>query len=184
MEPKTLIIVDMQNDFIDPLTAPLYVEGGEKIVDNIVKEAYSGYDLVVATRDFHPGNHCSFKELGGPWPMHCVAGSTGAYLDHRIDMVADLIVSKGTKANQEAYSGFQGTLLESILCTAPTIVEETEVVICGVATEYCVEATAMDAKKIGFKTTVLLDCIAGVDQYESEDALIAMADAGIELRTR
>jgi nicotinamidase/pyrazinamidase len=189
---KTLIIVDMQNDFMPEYSTrwgtidkgALGVKDGLKIVPNIVKEAYSGYDLVVATRDFHPGNHCSFKELGGEWPMHCVAGSEGAQLLPEIDMVADIIVSKGTESFQEAYSGFQGTLLEEIIRTAPQVTEAVEVVICGVATDYCVEATAMDSKKIGFKTTVLLDCIAGVSQDTTEDALILMNEAGIELRSR
>jgi nicotinamidase/pyrazinamidase len=182
---KALIIVDMQKDFMPSMLwseqereGALPVKGGLKIVPNIVKEAYSGYDLVVATRDFHPGNHCSFKELGGEWPMHCVAGSEGAQLLPEIDMVADLIVSKGTDPNKEAYSGFDGTRL------AHALARFNEVTVVGVATDYCVINTAMDAINEGFKTTVLLDCIAGVSPDTSDDALIVMSEEGIDLHSR
>jgi nicotinamidase/pyrazinamidase len=184
---KALIIVDMQKDFMPTMlwaeeekSGALPVADGLKIVPNIVKEAYSGYDLIVATRDFHPGNHMSFKELGGEWPMHCVAGSEGAQLLPEIDMVADIIVSKGTDANEEAYSGFHGTLLGDMLNAA----EITEIVIVGVATDYCVLNTAFDATKWRDNVTVLLDCIAGVSQDTTDDALIAMSEAGIILQPR
>jgi nicotinamidase/pyrazinamidase len=184
---KALIIVDMQKDFMPRMLwseeekeGTLAVKDGLKIVPNIVKEAYSDYDLVVATRDFHPGNHMSFKELGGEWPMHCVAGSEGAQLLPEIDMVADVIFSKGTDPEREAYSGFDGTFLGGYL----TGLGVDEVVVVGVATDYCVSSTALDAQKLGFKTTVLLDCIAGVQQDTSDDALIVMSEEGIELRQR
>lgn len=159
----------------------LPIEGGLDIVPNIVKEAYSGYDLVIATRDFHPPTHTSFKELDGDWPMHCVAGSEGAQILPEIDMIADVIISKGTDPEKEAYSGFDGTYLHDILLG---LKDPIEVVIVGVATDYCVHATAMDSKKCGFNTTVLLDCIAGVDKDTSDDALINLNEAGITLRTR
>lgn len=164
----------------------LPVANGLQIVPNIVKEAFSAqYDLIVATRDFHPGNHCSFKELGGDWPMHCVAGSEGAQLLNEIDMVADIIISKGTDASQEAYSGFQ-TPTESLgdMLLHLNDLEIPEVVICGVATEYCVKATALDSLYWGFPTTVLLDCVAGVIEDDAIDALLEMDEAGITLRQR
>lgn len=200
---KVLLIVDMQKDFMDSeprvvnkavypepellieeYRPALPVPGALDIVPNIVREAFSGYDLIVATRDWHPQTHISFQEVGGDWPMHCIAGTEGAALLPEIDMVADVIVSKGTNPNAEAYSGFSGTPLEAIIKTAPQITEETDVTICGVATEYCVEATALDSMEIGFKTTVLLDCIAGVSEADSEDTLILLDEKGVTLRTR
>lgn len=210
MASKALIIVDMQRDFM-PLTkevsrpvhgpncndytgcqgdcgyetvvenvSPLPVADGLKIVPNIVKEAYSGYDLIVATRDFHPQNHMSFDNVGGEWPTHCVAGSEGAQLLPEIDMVADIIVSKGTDPTKEAYSGFQGTLLGDIINAS----EVKDLVIVGVATDFCVINTAFDATYWRDNVTVLIDCIAGVFPESSDDALIKMDEAGIELRQR
>lgn len=187
MDRKVLIIVDMQKDFMPGVMGrvpfgegALPVPRGLDIVPNIVKEAWEGYNLVVATRDFHPGNHSSFKELGGKWPMHCVAGSEGAQLLPEIDMVADIILSKGQNPDKEAYSAFEGTLLYSlILATRPD-----EIVVTGVATEYCVLETALGALQRGFNTTVLGDCIAGVDDEDVWEALSTMAHEGVTLRTR
>jgi nicotinamidase/pyrazinamidase len=123
----------------------------------------------------------SFKELGGEWPMHCVAGSEGAQLLPEIDMVADVIVSKGTDSNPRKPTQ-ASTALFSITSLGIAILNRRYCV--GVATDYCVEATAIDAVKIGYKTTVLLDCIAGVSQDTSDDALIVMSEEGIKLRSR
>lgn len=196
---KVLVIVDMQKDFMPTMlwdeqerTGALPVADGLKIVPNIVKEAYRDYDYVVATRDFHPGNHSSFKELGGTWPMHCVAGSEGAQLLPEIDAVADIILSKGTNPARDGYSGFNSTPLAEILVhhirDAGSLGRVgdpfPEVVIVGVATDYCVKATALDAAAMGFETTVLIDCVAGVDEDTELDALLLMGSAGITLRPR
>lgn len=196
MAKKVLIIVDMQKDFMPTMlwteqenTGALPVPGGLAIVPNIVKEAFSGYDKVIATRDFHPGNHSSFKELGGEWPMHCVAGSEGAQILTQIDMVADVILSKGQAVDEDGYSGFgsikYNTGLSAILNDLQEHGEEPpEVVIVGVATDYCVRATALDAAAMGWKTTVLLDCVAGVAQRTTEEAILTMNDVGVTLRNR
>jgi nicotinamidase/pyrazinamidase len=193
---KVLIIVDMQKDFMPPMlwneqeeTGALPVPGGLDIVPNIVKEAYSGYDLVIATRDFHPGNHYSFKELGGIWPMHCVAGSEGAQLLPAIDMVADIIISKGMAPDENGYSGFGSVKHKTRLSPILSSLQEpgepaADVTVVGVATDYCVLHTACDAKAMGWPTTVLLDCVAGVAEETTEDALITMSDCGIILDTR
>lgn len=193
---KILIIVDMQKDFMPEMlwteearTGALPVPDGLKIVPNIVKEAFSGYDKVIATRDFHPGNHSSFKELGGPWPMHCVAGSEGAQILPEIDMVADVILSKGQAADEDGYSGFGSveydTGLAAILQDLQKPGEEApEVVVVGVATDYCVFHTACDASAMGWPTTVLLDCVAGVAEETTDDALLVMHEAGITLKRR
>lgn len=191
---KVLLIVDMQKDFMTPTTVTdeeydpaLPVPRSRSIIPNIVKEAFSGYDLVIATRDFHPGNHMSFKELGGEWPMHCVAGSEGAQILSEIDMVADIIISKGTDPAKEAYSGFETehqTLAEIISGLQEWGGPPADVVVCGVATEYCVLHTAYGAFARGFPTTVLVDCVAGVNEDGANDALIDMSEAGIVVRTR
>jgi nicotinamidase/pyrazinamidase len=194
---RVLLIVDMQKDFMpvkawssgrggrDPIPGALPVADGANIIPNIVKEAFSGYDLVIATRDFHPGNHFSFKELGGEWPMHCVAGSEGADIVREIDMVSDVIVSKGTNLNTDGYSGFDNTPLSQIISGLQKPGEPVpEVVVTGVAIDYCVFQTACDAKAMGYTTTVLLDCVAGVAEETTDDALLTMHAAGITLQNR
>jgi nicotinamidase/pyrazinamidase len=191
---RALIIVDMQKDFMPSMlwseeekSGALPVAGGLDIVPNIVKEAYSGYDLVVATRDFHPPTHVSFKEVGGLWPMHCVAGSEGADLLREIDMMADIIISKGTDTEKEAYSGFEtefGSLTKILSDLQEWGGPPADVTVVGVATDYCVRHTAFGAFARGWPTTVLLDCIAGVEEETTNDTLIEMQEAGITLRTR
>lgn len=188
---RALIIVDMQRDFIpwpgrsdDDYEPRLPVPGGDLIIPNVVKEAYSGYDLVVATRDFHPGNHKSFVELGGEWPMHCVAGSEGAALLDEVDAVADVIVSKGTDPLVEQYSGFDTEVLGPML-KFHFDTETAEINIVGVATDYCVHATAIGARAFGFqKVTVFLDAVAGVTEETTDNALLDMHAKGVTLRQR
>ena len=189
---KVLIIVDMQNDFMPGGALP--VAKGFDIVPNIVKEAHSGYDLIVATRDYHPQTHMSFKEIldekdqsRGIWPMHCIRGTRGAQLLDQIDMVADIIISKGTDAEKEAYSGFDTKNQE--LATIISSLQErghppAEVTVVGVATEYCVKATAYGSYARGYPTTVLVDCIAAVDEDDGVDTLLEMAQYDITLRPR
>lgn len=185
---KALIIVDMQKDFLpgrmdNEFKPALPVPGGDLVIPNIVKEAYSGYDLIVATRDFHPGNHISFKELGGQWPMHCVAGSEGAQIIGEVDMIADVIVSKGQKSYDEQYSGFDTEVLGPMLRILLDV--EDDIVIVGVATDYCVHATALGALMYGFKkVSVLLDCVAGVAEETTLSALTDLEEQGVILKTR
>ncbi len=112
---QALLIVDYQNDF-HPGGA-LAVPGGDEIAGRINELAGSGqYDLVVATRDWHPPDHGSFAEQGGIWPVHCVAGTPGAQLHQALDETnVDVIVDKGTDPQTEGYSGFQGTRLGQLL---------------------------------------------------------------------
>ena len=113
--PQALVIVDYQNDF-NPGGA-LAVPGGDEVAGRINELAASGdYDLVVATRDWHPPDHGSFAERGGPWPVHCVADTEGAQLHPALDAEAiDVIVDKGQDPGTEGYSGFDGTRLADIL---------------------------------------------------------------------
>src|SRR5215217_8853339 len=113
---RALIVVDYQNDFARPDGA-LSVPEGEEIAEHINELAGSGdYDLVVATRDWHPPDHGSFAEQGGPWPVHCVAGTPGAELHHALDPTPiDELIDKGQDRDAEGYSGFEGTRLAELL---------------------------------------------------------------------
>ena len=157
---RALLIVDVQNDFASPEGA-LSVKGGEEILDRVNElAAGGGFDLVVATRDWHPENHGSFKENGGTWPRHCVQGTWGAELHPglatgRIDMVVD----KGQKPDTDGYSAFDGTGLDKLLLGRGI----KEVVVVGLATDYCVRASALDAIAAGMKATVDPDGVRAVE---------------------
>ena len=157
---RALIVVDYQNDFTPPDGA-LAVPEGDEIADKINALARSGdYDLVVATRDWHPPDHGSFMENGGPWPVHCVAGTEGAQLHPALDTGAiDVIVDKGQDRETEGYSGFDGTDLASLLRERGI----GEVTIVGLATDYCVRQTALEALQEGFAVTVDSTAVRGVE---------------------
>lgn len=130
----------------------------------------------MATRDWHPPNHISFKERGGPWPPHCVQNTPGA--EFVVDLPEDaIIISKATEPDKEAYSGFEGTNLAEIL--RENGVEK--VYICGVATEYCVKATALDAVRHGFETYLLSDAVKGINPEDEKKALEEMKRAGVKI---
>jgi NAD+ synthetase len=152
-----LLVVDMQNDFLPG--GALGVAGGDRLAPAIAAAAADA-GTVVATRDRHPADHCSFAERGGAWPAHCVDGTPGAELHPSIaGMRFDRVVDKGTDRDREAYSGFDGTDLAEYLRGRGI----ERVVVAGVATDYCVRATALDAIAAGFQTTVLADAVAAVD---------------------
>ena len=157
--PEALVIVDFQNDF-SPGGA-LAVPHGDEIAPRIRELIDSGrFDLVVATRDWHPRDHGSFAAQGGPWPEHCVAGTPGAELHDSVprDRV-DVILDKGTDPATEGYSGFEGTGLESLLRDRGI----DRVTVLGLATDYCVRATALDALREGFAVEVDLPGSRGID---------------------
>ncbi len=158
---RALIVVDMQNDFCPG--GALAVADGDRIISDINKlvlEFVKEGCPVVFTRDWHPRNHCSFSENGGMWPVHCVADTVGAAF-HRELFVPEtaVIISKAHRPFPDAYSGFQGTDLEQVL----KINGVTEVTVCGLATDYCVKATALDAVEAGFKTAVVKDAVKAVN---------------------
>jgi nicotinamidase-related amidase len=174
--PQALLIVDYQNDF-NPGGA-LAVPGGDEIAGRINELAGSGdYDLVVATRDWHPPDHSSFTERGGPWPVHCVAGTEGAELHPALDETnVDVILDKGTDRESEGYSGFQGTRLTDLLHERHI----DRVTVVGLATDYCVKNTALDALREGFGVTVDSTAARGVEVHDgdSERALEELRTAG------
>jgi len=163
-----LIVVDLQNDFCPGGALP--VKGGDKVVPglNSLVDAFTASGLpVFFTRDWHPPNHISFRERGGPWPRHCVRNTWGAafHPELRIPREAS-IVSKGLDPNKEAYSGFQGTNLSATLKKMGV----TELFVGGLTTDYCVKNTVGDALKEGFLVNVLTDCVRGVDLKKTDSA--------------
>ena len=145
-DPATaLLVVDMQNDFCPG--GALGVAGARPLAPAIA-EAARAAGTVVATRDWHPPDHCSFAVRGGPWPAHCVAGTPGAELHPSVaGMRFDRVQDKGTDRDREAYSGFDGTDLADYLRGRGV----ERVLVTGVATDYCVRATALDADPGGLR---------------------------------
>ncbi|HEX5579116.1 MAG TPA: isochorismatase family protein [Candidatus Limnocylindria bacterium] len=184
-----LIVVDVQNDFADP-AGSLSVRRAGRILPRIndeVAAARAAGATVVYTQDWHPESTPHFAKDGGIWPVHCVAGTWGAELHPEL-MVDGEIIRKGTNG-EDGYSGF--TMRDPVSGAAiPTPLEAmlreqgvSRVVICGLATDYCVNATALDARRLGFDTQVLMNAVAAVNLQPGDDqkALSAMADAGAEL---
>ncbi len=173
---RALIIVDFQNDFLPGGALP--VPDGDEISERVNELALSGeFDLVVATRDWHPPDHRSFASSGGTWPQHCVAGSDGAELHSSLDQRrVDVVVDKGEDPDTQGYSGFEDTGLERLLRDRGI----DELTICGLATDYCVMHTALDALRAGFQVFVDEQGIRGVDVHpgDCERAIVEMREAG------
>lgn len=178
---RALIVVDVQNDFCPG--GALAVHQGDRVVDpiNTLTRKFESDGLpVVFTRDWHPVNHLSFKQNGGIWPTHCVAGTSGAAFHPELYFPSfAFLVSKATEPDQEAYSGFQGTGLASWLRQ----LEVDEILVTGLATDYCVKNTVLDALKLGFKVAVAVDAIRAVDVNpgDGERAILEMLQNGAEL---
>ncbi|KAK7194845.1 nicotinamidase [Novymonas esmeraldas] len=176
-----LLIVDMQNDFL-LADAPLLVTGGAALVDGInAISAALPFRCQVASQDWHPTHHCSFAEQGGPWPPHCRRGSAGAELHAAlITSHVSAVVRKGTSVQADSYSAFMDTNgtatgLEGLLRSCGV----QRVFVCGVALDYCVHATAMDARKCGFAVVVLEDLTAAVDDAAWPARTAELAEAGV-----
>jgi nicotinamidase/pyrazinamidase len=190
--PNTaLIVVDVQNDFADP-TGDLSVSGGERVIPVVNREidrARAGGAMVVATQDWHPEHTPHFASDGGVWPVHCVGGTWGADLHPSLELPLDTPrVRKGANG-EDGYSGF--TMRDPLSgATIPTELETLlraagvgSVVVVGLATDYCVKATALDAVRLGFRTTVLTDAIASVDLQpgDGDRALDELRAAGADV---
>lgn len=163
-----LLCVDLQVDFCPG--GSLGVEEGNQIipkVNRLLQKAAKENVLIVFSRDWHPSNHSSFSPHGGPWPPHCVQNTPGAELHPDLCIPRGaLIISKGTDPNREAYSAFEGTQLE-ILLRDHSI---RRLFVCGIATDYCVRHTVLDALGKGFEIVVVQDACAGVDTKGSQRA--------------
>lgn len=176
-----LLLVDVQNDFLPG--GRLGVPEGEQVIAqaNQYLNCFQARNLrIFVTRDWHPPNHCSFEAQGGPWPPHCVAGTSGAQFPPGLDLPADIcIVSKATTPEWEAYSGFSGTGLDDLLRKAGV----KRVFVAGLATDYCVLNTVKDALGIGYAVFLLTDAIRAVNVHpgDGERAITEMQDLGAVL---
>lgn len=173
-----LLLVDVQVDFLPG--GSLAVPRGDEVVP-----ALNGYIAefrrrglpILATRDWHPPDHCSFRARGGPWPPHCVAGSPGASFAAPLGLPREaLVVSKATTAEADAYSGFQGTDLDASLRRLGVA----RLFVGGLATDYCVLNTVRDALRLGYRVLLLSDAVRAVDVHPGDGAraLAEMRQAG------
>jgi nicotinamidase/pyrazinamidase len=180
---KALIITDVQNDFCEG--GSLEVAGGARVARAITDHlAHTHYDHVVATKDFHidPGTHFSdHPDYQTSWPRHCVVGTAGA--DFHADLHTDQIEAVFTKGQYSAaYSGFEGACKRGIPLTDWLRHHGVdEVVVVGIATDYCVLATARDAARAGFTTTVLTELTAGVAPDTSKKAFDQLRSLSVEV---
>jgi len=184
-----LIIVDVQNDFADP-SGSLYVRDGEQLaapIDALVTRTLASGSFVVYTQDWHPESTPHFARDGGIWPVHCVHDTWGAALHPEL-AIRGPVVRKGTHG-EDGYSGFtmrdpvSGTTIPTELARLLDQRHVDRVVVCGLATDYCVGATALDARRLGLATTVLLDLVRAVDLApgDGQRMIEAMAAAGVTL---
>jgi nicotinamidase/pyrazinamidase len=181
MTKPALIVVDVQRDFCEggalaaadtlSLLAPL---------QECIEAARRAKAVVVFTKDWHPEDHSSFKISGGPWPVHCAAGSAGAELMPPLKAGAgEVVIHKGVHVDGAGYSGFELTGLENRLRE----LHVDRIGVTGIATEYCVRATALDALRHGFEVTILSDLIRAVNTAETPKVLHELHEAGAGIST-
>ena len=191
---SALVVVDMLYDFID---GSLACSDAERAVVNTLKyidlqtkeqkgEEHEILDTfpILFVRDHHPADHSSFKEQGGIWPPHCVAGTRGGEVheDLKPYAVEELTFDKGCDKAVEQYSGFEGVNnADQSLGEILELLDTTDVYVCGIATEYCVRNTCEDLLKAGFKVHLLTECLAYVDHDGHIKALEEMKAEGIIL---
>jgi nicotinamidase/pyrazinamidase len=182
-----LLIVDFQNDFTPGGALP--VREGDRIAEPL-NRLLDDFDLVFATRDWHPPDHGSFegaevdvnrwRGIDPPsiWPVHCVQGTPGAELHPALERAkVDVVIDKGQDVNSQGYSGFQDTELADMLRERGV----DRLYVGGLATDYCVKNTVLDARSLGFDVVVIEDAIGGVDVNpgDSERAIEEMKGAGV-----
>ncbi len=182
---RALIVVDVQNDFCEG--GSLAVSGGAEVARRITDllAGDHGYDHVVATRDHHvdPGAHFSeTPDFVDSWPRHCVVGTSGAQLHSDLAETSfEAVFDKGEYA--AAYSGFEGRSAGDGLADWLRSRGVSDVDVCGIATDYCVKATALDAARNGFTTTVLLDLTAAVAPDNLDKTVTTLAGAGVAIES-
>lgn len=162
-----LLIVDVQNDFLPG--GALAVASSDAVLpvlNRYLNLFRANGSPIVATRDWHPAEHCSFSAQGGPWPPHCVAGTEGAAFSNVLQLPQDvMVISKATRRDRDAYSGFEGTDLETRLRSLGT----QRLFIGGLATDYCVLNTVKDALAAGFEVLLLIDAIKAVELQAGDE---------------
>ena len=194
MTNKALVVVDMLYDFID---GSLACQNSEEAVRQTLRfidfqtagqggEEHEILDTfpILFVRDHHPADHSSFKDQGGIWPVHCVAGTHGGDIHQDLlpYVTEELTFDKGCDKSVEQYSGFEGmNCAGQSLGEILELLDTTDVYVCGIATEYCVRNTCEDLKKAGFCVRLLKDCIGYVDKQGHVKALEEMAAKGISI---
>ncbi len=180
-EGDSLIIIDLQNDFLPGGNLP--VPQGDQVIEPLNRAIFhfKEKDLpIFASRDWHPAGHISFEAQGGPWPPHCVQNSKGASLASELDLPCQAgIVSKGSSPDTDQYSAFDGTDLDFQLKN----LRVTRLMVGGLAQDICVRQTVLDARRLGYEVYLLEDGTRPVNQ-ESEDgeqSLAEMEEAGARL---
>ena len=187
-QKAALLIVDVQNDFCPE--GSLAIPGGDRVVEplNRIAEHFAGIGLpVLVTRDWHPEITRHFIEFGGAWPPHCVQNTSGAAFHPSLRLPLEtVVVSKGSDPDKDCYSAFDGenadgTSLTEILAG----MHVRHLYIGGLATDYCVRSSVLDALRAGFEVTILTDAVAGVDltDGDSDRALDEMRRAGASFAT-
>ncbi|MEW6008759.1 MAG: bifunctional nicotinamidase/pyrazinamidase [Candidatus Omnitrophota bacterium] len=182
---KALLIVDVQNDFCP--AGALAVPEGDKIIPvlNQYINIFSKHNLpIFASRDWHPKKTKHFKQFGGRWPAHCIADTKGANFHPKLKLPQQaIVISKGMDPEEENYSAFQGqdsngTAFLNLL----KILGIEELFVGGLATDYCVKSSVLDAVKFGFKVKLLIDAVKGVnvEKGDSEIAIKEMALVGVK----
>ena len=172
-----LIVVDVQNDFCPG--GALSVPDGDAVVPAI-NRLMEDSRFTVATRDWHPRDHDSFVERGGPWPPHCVAGTGGAELHPKLhSSQVDAVIDKGLEQDNEGYSGFAGTGLERLLRDQGV----DRVHVAGLALEYCVRATALDARRAGFDVVLHRGATRAINASpgDEQQTLDELRQAGVDI---
>ena len=194
MTNKALVVVDMLYDFID---GSLACQNSEEAVRQTLRfidsqtagqggEEHEILDTfpILFVRDHHPADHSSFKDQGGIWPIHCVAGTHGGEIHQDLApyVTEELTFDKGCDKATEQYSGYEGVnCAGQSLGEILELLDTTDVYVCGIATEYCVRNTCEDLKKAGFKVILLKDCIGYVDEQGHIKALDEMVAEGISI---
>jgi nicotinamidase/pyrazinamidase len=190
-EKTALLVIDVQNDFADP-NGSLSVAGGATLIPQInteISSAMSADATVVATQDWHPESTPHFQKDGGIWPVHCVGGTWGAELHPDLQVPDDAVGLKKGTGGEDGYSAFsmrdpvtgdeKSTGLDALLKERGI----ERVVIMGLATDYCVQASVLDAIRLGYRTAVLTDLCAPVNLAPGDGARAeqAMRDAGVDM---
>lgn len=182
-EGDALVIVDVQNDFLPD--GALGIPHGNEVIpvlNSVIGRFVARRLPIVATRDWHPVNHCSFRDRGGPWPPHCVANTPGAAFAAGLHLPTDAtVVSKAGSPDKDAYSGFDGTELEALLRAHGA----KRLFVAGLATDYCVLSTVRDALARRFQVFVLEDAIRAVNVRpgDGDKAIMEMKQKGARLIT-
>jgi len=175
-----LMIVDVQNDFCPG--GALAIEGGDRIIPELnrwIAAARAAGAPVYATRDWHPAQHVSFQERGGPWPPHCLQDSPGARFHAELELPPDVIkVTKGVRFDQDQYSAFDQTGLAMDLRNRGV----RRIWVGGLAQDVCVAATALDGREEGFSVHLIMAATRPVSAEAGDEALQKMRAAGVEIQ--